>query len=169
MFSICSRAIFLISVCVQAKQNLLTPSVCAPEGSAGSPIPITIDMLKKITSEMVSGKAAAPSSIVVMIRVAGDTGATMFHNLATTIICDGNVQTDWGQTFNVCLTEHAMKILERIVDDLGSIDDSQLSFVAGRGTADAIFVVWRMQVKYLINAVNKQLDMAFMDLEKAYI
>ena len=128
-------------------------------------------MLKKSDSEMNSGKAAAPSSIVVMIRVAGDTGATMIHDLATTIICDDNVQTDWEQTFNVCfnLTEQAMRILERIVDDLGSIDDSQLSFVAGRGTADAIFVVWRMQVKYLINAVNKQLDMAFMDLEKAYI
>ena len=81
----------------------------------GSPIPITIDMLKKITSEMVSGKAAANR-----IRVAGDTGATMIHDLATTIICDGKVPTDLDQSFNVCLnlTEHAMKILERIVNGL---------------------------------------------------
>ena len=136
MFSICSRAIFLISVCVQAKQNLLTPSVCAPQGSAGSPIPITIDMLKKSTSEKKLGKAAAPPGIVVRIRAAGDTSATLIHDLAITIICDGKVPTDWEQNLNVCLnlTEQAMKILERIVDGLGSVDDSQFSFVAGRGT-----------------------------------
>ena len=36
---------------------------------------------------MNSGKAAGPSGIVVeMIKAAGDTGATMIHNLATAII-----------------------------------------------------------------------------------
>ena len=42
---------------------------------------ITIDMLKKSTSEMNSGKAAAPPGIVVRIRAAGDTGATMLPQL----------------------------------------------------------------------------------------
>ena len=46
-----------------------------------------------------------------------------------------------------------MKVLERIVDGLirqvVSIDDSQFGFVPGRGTTDAIFVVRQLQEKYL--------------------
>ena len=155
----------------------------------GPPIPITIDMVKKAISKMKSGKAAGPLGIVVeMIKAAGDTGATMIRDLATAIICDGKVPTDWEQSFIVCLykdkgdaldrgnyrrlklTEQAMKILERIVDGLirqmVSIDDSQFGFVPGRGTTDAIFVVRQLQKKYL--AVNKRLYMAFVDLEKAF-
>ena len=68
------------------------------------------------------------------------------------------------------LTEQVMKILERIVDslirELVSIDDSQFGFVPGRGTTDAIFVVRQLQEKYL--AANKRLYMAFVDLEKAF-
>ena len=152
----------------------------------GPPIPITIDMMKKAISKMKSGKAAGPSGIVVeMIKAAGDTGATMIRDLATVIIRDGKVPTDLEESFIVCLykgkgdaldsgnyrglklTEQALEILERIVDGLirqvVSIDDSQFGFVPGRGTTDAIFVVQQLQEKYL--AVNK---MAFMDLEKAF-
>ena len=68
------------------------------------------------------------------------------------------------------LTEQAMKIIERIVNGLirqvVSIDDSQSGFVPGRGTTDSIFVVWQLQEKY--PAVNKRLYMAFVDLEKAF-
>ena len=146
-------------------------------------------MVKKAISKMKSGKAAGPSGIVVeMIKAAGDTGATMIRDLATAIIRDGKVPTDWEESFIVCLykgkgdaldrgnyrglklTEQAMKILERIVDGLirqvVSIDDSQFGFVPGRGTTDAIFVVRLLQEKYL--AVNKRLYMAFVDLEKAF-
>ena len=155
----------------------------------GPPIPITIDMVKKAISKMKSGKAAGPSSIVVeMIRPAGDTGATMIRDLATAIIRDGKVPTDWVKSFIVCLykgkgdaldrgnyqglklTEQAMKILERIVDGLirqvVSNDDSQFGFGPGSGTTDAIFVVPQLQEKYL--AVNKRLYMALVDLEKAF-
>ena len=63
-----------------------------------------------------------------------------------------------------------MKVLERIVDGLirqvVSIDDSQFGFVPGRGTTDAIFVVRQLQEKYL--AANKRLYMAFVDFEKAF-
>ena len=63
-----------------------------------------------------------------------------------------------------------MKVLERIVDglirQLVSINDSQFGFVPGRGTTDAIFVVRQLQVKYL--AANKRLYMAFVDLEKEF-
>ena len=155
----------------------------------GQSIPITIDMVKKAISKMKSGKAVGPSGIVVeMIKAAGDTGATMIRDLATAIIRDGKVPTGWEQSFIVCLykgkgdaldrgnyqglklTEQAMKILERIVDGLirqvVSIDNSQFGFVSGKGTTDAIFVVRQLQEKYL--AANKRLYMAFVDLQKAF-
>ena len=67
-------------------------------------IPITIDMVKKAISKMKSGKAAGPSGIVVeMIKAAGDTGATMTRDLATAIIRDSKVPTDWEESFIVCL------------------------------------------------------------------
>ena len=61
-----------------------------------------------------------------------------------------------------------MKVLERIVDGLirqvVSIDDSQFGSGPGRGITDAIFVVRQLQEKYL--AANKRLYMTFVDLEK---
>ena len=48
----------------------------------GPPIPITIDMVKKANSKMKSDKAAGPSGIVVMIKAAGDTGATKPEDVA---------------------------------------------------------------------------------------
>ena len=58
-----------------------------------------------------------------------------------------------------------MKVLERIVDglirDLVSIDDSQFGFVPVRGTTNAIFVVRQLQEKYLA-----RLYMAFVDLRR---
>ena len=57
------------------------------------------------------------------------------------------------------LTEQIMKIMERILDglirQLVSVDNSQFGFVPGRGTTDAIFVVRQLQEKYL--AGNKRL------------
>ena len=154
----------------------------------GPPIPITIDMVKKAISQMKAGKAPGPSGIVVMIRAADDMGASMIHDFAAAIIRDGKVPSDWEQSFIVCLykgkgnalergnyhgqklTEQVMKILERIVDGLirqfVSIDDSQFGFVPGRGTTDAIFVVRQLQEKYL--AANKRLYMTYVDLEKAF-
>ena len=153
------------------------------------PIPVTIVMVKKAISQMKAGKAPGPSGIVVeMIRAAGDMGASMIRDLPAAIIRDGKVPSDWEQSFIVCLykgkgdalergnyrglklTKQVMKILERIVDglirQLVSIDDSQLGFVPGRGTTDAIFVVRQLQEKYL--AANKRLYMAFVDLEKMF-
>ena len=134
----------------------------------GPSIPITIDMVKKAISQMKAGKALGPSGIEVkMIRAAGNMGASMI--VAAAIICDGKVPSDWEQSFIVCLykskgdalergnyrglklTEQVMKVLERIVDGLirqvVSIDDSQFGFVPGRGTTDAIFVIRQLQEK----------------------
>ena len=155
----------------------------------GLPIPFTTDMVKKAISQMKAGKAPGPSGIVVeMIQAASDMGTSMICDLAAAIICDGKVPSDWEQSFIVCLykgtedalergnycglklTQQVMKVLERIVDvlirQLVSINNSQFGFVPGRGTTDAIFVVRQLQEKYL--AANKRLYMAFVDLEKAF-
>ena len=146
-------------------------------------------MVKKAISQMKAGKAPGPSGIVVeMIRAAGDMGASMIRDLAVAIIRDGKVPSDWEQSFIVCLykgkgdalemgnycglklTEQVIKILERIVDSLirqlVSINNSQFGFIPGRGTTDTIFVVRQLQEKY--QAANKRLYMAFIDLEKAF-
>ena len=138
---------------------------------------------------MKAGKAPGPSGTVVeMIQTTVDMGASMIRDLAVAIIRDGKVPSDWEQGFIVCLykgkgdalergnyqgvklTEQVMKILERIVDSLirqlVSIDNSQFGFVPGRGTTDAIFFVRQLQEKYLF--ANKRLYMAFIDLEKAF-
>ena len=113
-------------------------------------------------------------------------GASMIRDLAAVIICNGKVPSNWEQSFIVCLykgkgdalergnyrglklTEQVMKVLERIVDglirQLASIDDSQFGFVPGSGITDATFVVRQLQEKYL--AANKRFYMAFVDLEK---
>ena len=83
----------------------------------GPPIPVTIDMVKKTISKMKLGKAAGPSGIVVeMINAAGDTGATMIRDLATAIIHDGKVPTDWEQSFIICLFYGAQWLSGRVLD-----------------------------------------------------
>ena len=53
----------------------------------GPPISITIDMVKKAISQMKASKALGPSGIMVeMIQAAGDTGASMIHDLAAAVI-----------------------------------------------------------------------------------
>ena len=47
-----------------------------------------------------------------------------------------------------------------------NIDSMQFGFMAGKSTTDAIFIVRQLQEKYL--ARNKELWMAFVDLEKAF-
>ena len=134
-------------------------------------------MLKKVISKMKSGKAAGPSGVVVeIIRAAGDTGATMIHDLAMAIIRDGKVTADWEQSFSVCLykgmgdtldrgnnralklTDQAMKVIEKIANILLRqvvyIDESQFGFVPGRCTIDAIFVVSQLQEKAALYGVH---------------
>ena len=66
-------------------------------------IPVTIDMVKKVISQMKAGKAPDPSGIVVeRIRAAGDMGASMIRDLAVAIFFDGKIPSDWKQSFIVC-------------------------------------------------------------------
>ena len=63
-----------------------------------------------------------------------------------------------------------MKVFERVLEERlrrkVSIDDMQFGFRPGRGTTDAIFIIRQVQEKFL--AKNKELWIAFVDLEKAF-
>ena len=76
----------------------------------GPPIPITIDMVKKVISQM---KASKASGIVVeMIRAAGDMGASMIRDLAAAIIQQSFIVGDAlerGNYRGLKLTELVMK------------------------------------------------------------
>ena len=128
------------------------------------PIPITIDMVKKVVSEMKLSKAAGPSGVVKeMTRAAVDTGVTMMRDLVIAIIRGGKVPADWEQSFIICLyngngdmlwtettiedcklKEQAMKAFKwtayNLIRQVVTINKSQFGFVPGRGTTDAIFV-----------------------------
>ena len=74
-----------------------------------------------------------------------------------------------GMHRGVKLPEHAMKIAEKILEKsmrkIVTIDDMQFSFMPGKGTIDAVFILRRIQEEYL--AKQKKLYMCFVDLEKA--
>ena len=146
-------------------------------------------MVTKAISKMASGKAAGPSDIVAeMLKPVGEAGAVEVCDLIEDIISEGYIPIDWqvsnivslnkgkGDALNsgnyrgLKLIEEVMKVLERVVEHLIrqrlEIDKMQCSFMSGRGTTDAIFIVRQLQEKHL--TANKPLYMAFVDLEKVF-
>ena len=68
------------------------------------------------------------------------------------------------------LTEHDTKIVERVLEksicSILELNEVQFGFVPGKGTVDALFIVRRLQEKYLQQ--NRKLSLCFEDLEKAF-
>ena len=139
--------------------------------------------------KMKLGKAAGPSGVVAdMLEAAGDDGMRWMTELCNAVVRDGKIPKDWSRSWlvnvykgkgdalecgsyrGIKLVEHAMKILERVIErrvrNIVKIDSMQFGFMAGKSTTDAIFIVRQLQEKYL--ARNKELWMAFVDLEKAF-
>ena len=83
---------------------------------------------------------------------------------------------DTGNYRGLKLTEHVMKVIERIVDtiirEMTTIDEVQFAFVPGRGTTDAIFIIRQLKEKFLsmknLDGKNLILYFAFVDLEKSF-
>ena len=75
-----------------------------------------------------------------------------------------------GSYKGVKLLEHAMKLVERVLErrirTLINLNKMQFGFMPGKRTMDAIFIVRRMQEKY--QKKNKKLCMCFVDMEKAF-
>ena len=137
---------------------------------------------------------AGPSGIIVeMLKAAGSKGIDFLRKLIKSVVKHDKIPEDWemsfilnlykgkGDTLNrgnyggLKLTEHAMKVMERIVDgmirEMIAIDEMQFAFVPGRGTTDAIFIIRQLQEKFLsrkdLNDKNLTL-FCFVDLEKAF-
>ena len=80
-------------------------------------------------------------------------------------------ERDCGAYRGVKLLKHAMKIVERVLEnrlrELVRVDDMQFGFfLPGKGTTDALFILRRMQEEFL--GREKKLYMFFVDLEKAF-
>ena len=75
-----------------------------------------------------------------------------------------------GSYRGVKLLEHAMKIVERVLErrirTLVNLNEMKFGFMPGKGTVDAIFIVRRMQEEY--QKKDKKLYMCFVDIEKAF-
>ena len=150
---------------------------------------ITCQEVKCAIGKMKNGKAAGPSGVVEeMLKAAGDIGVQWVADLCNAVLREGRIPTDWTKSWMVSvykgkgdamecgsyrgikLLEHAMKVLERVIEARlrreVSIDEMQFGFCPGRGTMDAIFIVRQLQEKYF--AKKKNLWMAFVDLEKAF-
>ena len=164
----------------------------------GPPPPITDKMVTKALAKMKSGKSACPSGIIVeMLKSAGSKGIDFLRELIKSVVKHGKIPEDWEMSFilnlykgegdalnmlnrgnyrGLKLTEHVMKVMERIVDgmirEMIAIDEMQFAFVPGRGTTDAIVIIRQLQEKFLtrndLNDKNLTLFFAFVDLEKAF-
>jgi len=70
----------------------------------------------------------------------------------------------------VKLLEHAMKIVERVLDRriniLINLNNMQFGFMPGKGTTNALFILRRMQEE--CHDKGKHLYMCYVDLEKAF-
>jgi len=135
------------------------------------------------------GKAAGSSGVVTeMLKSAGENGIRWMTDLFNQIVSEGKIPTDWrkscivtvykgkgdaldcGSYRGIKLLDHAMKVFEMIfekrVRSQVELDDMQFRFSPGKGTTDAIFIVRQLQEKFL--SKNKEVWMAFVDLEKAF-
>ena len=76
---------------------------------------------------------------------------------------------DCGAHRGVQLLEHAMKIVDRVLENrirgLVTIDDMQFGFMPGKSTTRAMFILRRMQE---FREREQKLHMCFVDLEKVF-
>ena len=150
---------------------------------------ITIEEVQDAIKKMKNNKAAGPSGVVAdMLKAAGEAGTRWITDICNRVVKEGRIPEDWckswmvnvykgkgdalqcGSYRGIRLLEHALKVLERVIEarvrKIVKIDDMQFGFMPERGTMDAIFIVRQLQEKFL--GKNKDLWMAFVDLEKAF-
>ena len=138
---------------------------------------------------MKSGKATGTSEVSVeMIVASGKIGVKVMMELCQRVLDGRGMPDEWktsvivpifkgkgdvmscGSYRGVKLLEHAMKIVERVLERririLVNLNEMQFGFMPGKGTVDAIFIVRRMQEEY--QKKDKKLYMCFVDIEKAF-
>src|SRR3989441_1602792 len=136
-----------------------------------------------------SGKAAGLLGVAAdMLKAVGKAEVKWVTDICIEVVRSGVVPADWRRSWMVnvykgkgnaleCssyrgikLLDHVLKVLERVLEarlrKTVKIDDMQFGFSPGKGTTDAIFIVRQVQEKLL--GKQKELWMAFVDLEKAF-
>src|SRR3989442_13089096 len=150
---------------------------------------ISVSEVSSAISKAKSGKAAGPSGVAAdMLKAAGEAGVKWVTDICNEVVRSGVVPVDWRRSWMVnvykgkgnaleCssyrgikLLEHVLKGLEKVIEarlrKTVNIDEMQFGFCPGKGTTDAIFMVRQVQEKFL--GKQKELWMAFVDLEKAF-
>ena len=135
-----------------------------------------------------SGKATGPSEVSVEMMVAsGEIGVKVMMELCQHVLDSRGMSDEWktsviepiftgkgdvmscGSYRGVKLLEHAMKLVERVLErriqTLVNLNELQFGFMSGKGSMNAIFIVRRMQEEY---QKDKKLYMCFVDMEKAF-
>ena len=134
-----------------------------------------------------NGNAGGSSGIVKEHFTASQNGKQVILEIANEILNGSAMSKDWRSIavpiykkkgiVMVCsnyrgakLLEHVMKVVERLLEkrlrDIVKIDRMQFGFMPGKRTLDAIFIVTRMQEKFI--GKSMKLFMRFVDLEKAF-
>ncbi|MBJ3377342.1 hypothetical protein JGC18_24880, partial [Salmonella enterica subsp. enterica serovar Typhimurium] len=154
----------------------------------GSSCRITDAEVEKAIGRMKKGKAAGPTGVVTeMLKASQEVGVQWLTDLSNRIIDEGRIPGDWemsviipiykgkgdplecGSYRAVKLLEHAMKVVERVLEqrirNQVRVDEMEFGFMPGKGTTDAIFLIKQLQEKY--RGKGKKLYYAFVDLEKA--
>ena len=155
----------------------------------GPPPLVTREMVEKSITKMKLGKAPGPSGVVTeMLKASSDVCSEMIANLTNSIIRDNTMPSKWnysiiiglykgrgealdrGNYRGLKLTEHILKVMERIIEDfiqnIVNTDNMQFGFMPGRGTTDTIFIVRQILEAYIRK--NRNLLFAFVDLQKAF-
>ena len=158
---------------------------------------LKVDMVEGVTDEEVMeamnkmklGKAAGLSEVnIVLIIASGKFGVGVIKKLCQRVLDGKGMPSEWktsvvvptfeekgnvidcGTNRGVKLLEHAMKILETVLENrirgLVTIYDTQFGFMPGKGTTCALFILRRMQEKF--RGREQKLYMRFVDLKKAF-
>ena len=114
------------------------------------------------------GKAGGPSGVVAdMLKAAGDEGTRWMTELCNAVIKEGKIPEDWSRSWlvnvykgkgealecgsyrGIKLVEHAMKVLERVIErrvrNIVKIDSMQFGFMAGKTPyTNRISFVWML-------------------------
>ena len=117
-------------------------------------------------------KAVGTSGIAAeILKAAGDIGLGILTDLCNTIIQENSIPSRWDVSIilncfkgkgvalvrsnyrGLKLIEHALKVFERVIENLlrdkVDIGSMQFGFMPGNGTTDAIFVVRQVQERFM--------------------
>ena len=133
---------------------------------------VSVEEVREVIQRMKMGRAAGPSGVPVeVIKECGGSMPDSWRKSMLVPVYKGKGDPKkCGNYRSVKLLEHGMKVVERVFESrlrkVIDIDGNQLGFMPGRGTIDGIFTVRQWMEKS--RAVDKDLCMVFIDMEKAF-